>query len=256
MEATAKYNFEATDGDELSFRRGDCLMILQTSGNWYKAELNKVVGFVPKNFVNIHLPSWYQETASRSDAEESLMSQPVGTFLIRSRQNAAAPTAFAMSVRHPAEVQHFKLLRNSRGQFYLWSQKFYSLNRLVEYYKKNSVSKQSQLFLQETQTQQRKSDNPPDRPAPLPTCPSPDHLPGPAPREGLGSTEWHEASSTLQVRALYSFQAEETDELEFNTGDIITVLEFSDEVWWKGQLRGKTGLFPSNYTKPLREKHM
>lgn len=55
----------------------------------------------------------------------------------------------------------------------------------------------------------------------------------------------------MQVRVLYSFHAEETDELGFNAGDIIKVLECSDQAWWKGQLRGKTGLFPSNYTKPI-----
>uniref|UniRef100_A0A3Q1FYR7 Osteoclast-stimulating factor 1 n=1 Tax=Acanthochromis polyacanthus TaxID=80966 RepID=A0A3Q1FYR7_9TELE len=210
MEATAKYDFQATADDDLSFRKGDCLKILQTSGNWYKAELNRVKGFVPKNFINIHLPSWYQENASRSDAQQSLMSQPVGAFLIRGRQNAG-PGEFSISVRY---VQHFKVLQDSRGQYYLWSEKFPSLNQLVEYYKSNSISIKRQIFLQETQTK-------------------------------------FKASPTMQVRALYDFQAEETDELEFNAGDIIEVLESSDQAWWKDQLGDKTGLFPFSYTKPI-----
>ncbi|XP_054866152.1 GRB2-related adapter protein 2b isoform X2 [Amphiprion ocellaris] len=213
MEATAKYDFQATADDDLSFHKGDCLKILQTSGNWYKAELNRVKGFVPKNFINIHLPSWYQENTSRSDAQRSLMSQPVGAFLIRGRQNAV-PGDFSISVRHPADVQHFKVLQDSRGQYYLWSEKFPSLNQLVEYYKSNSISIKSQIFLQETQTK-------------------------------------FKASPTMQVRALYDFQAEETDELEFSAGDIIEVLESSDQAWWKGQLGDKTGLFPSSYAKPI-----
>lgn len=244
MEAVAKYDFEATAPDELSFRKGDCLKILQTSGNWYKAELNRAEGFVPKNFINLHLPSWYQENTSRSDAEQSLMSQPVGAFLLRGSQNAA-PGDFSISVRHPADVQHFKVLQDSRGQYYLWTEKFPSLNQLVEYYKENSISKHTEICLQETQNQQRRSsDNVPHRPAARPSRPLPDRRPTPAPRQDR-------AASTLQVRALYSFHAEETDELEFNAGDIIKVLEFSDQAWWKGQLRGRTGLFPSNYTKPL-----
>uniref|UniRef100_A0A3P8SHI2 Osteoclast-stimulating factor 1 n=1 Tax=Amphiprion percula TaxID=161767 RepID=A0A3P8SHI2_AMPPE len=208
MEATAKYDFQATADDDLSFHKGDCLKILQTSGNWYKAELNRVKGFVPKNFINIHLPSWYQENASRSDAQRSLMSQPVGAFLIRGRQNAV-PGDFSISVRY---VQHFKVLQDSRGQYYLWLEKFPSLNQLVEYYKSNSISIKSQIFLSEN-----------DR----------------------------KTSPTMQVRALYDFQAEETDELEFSAGDIIEVLESSDQAWWKGQLGDKTGLFPSSYTKPI-----
>ncbi|XP_070840238.1 GRB2-related adapter protein 2b [Chaetodon trifascialis] len=243
MEATAKYDFEATVDDELSFRRGEQLKILQTTGNWYKAELNGVEGFVPQNFINIHLPSWYQEDFSRSDAQEKLMSQPVGGFLIRGSKNAA-PGDFSISVRHATDVQHFKVMRDSRGQYYLWSEKFPSLNKLVAHYKEHSISKQVEIFLREMQ-QQRRDDFSPLPIPPLSGCPLPPApAPAPAPRQ-------HKASSTMQVRALYSFHAEETDELEFNVGDIIKVLDCSDQAWWKGQLRGKTGLFPSNYTQPI-----
>ena len=33
-------------------------------------------------------------------------------------------------------------------------------------------------------------------------------------------------------------------------GDIITILDDSKE-WWKGELNGKTGIFPGNYTQKL-----
>lgn len=61
----------------------------------------------------------------------------------------------------------------------------------------------------------------------------------------------HKPSHMLQVRALYGFYAEEADELDMDVGDIINVLDNSDEMWWRGELRGKKGLFPSNYTEPL-----
>ncbi|XP_027138172.1 GRB2-related adapter protein 2b isoform X2 [Larimichthys crocea] len=250
----------------------DCVslcQILQTTGNWYKAELSGVVGFVPQNFIDIHLPSWYQEDYSRSEAQEKLMSQPAGTFIIRGSQNGV-PGDFSISVRHAAHVQHFKVMRNSRGQYYLWSEKFPSLNQLVEYYKKNSVSKQSQMFLKDTDQQKWRSKGSEMFP-PLPVPSHSSGSPTPAPqqkRHGRGAemllplptfprsssspaAQQHKTSSTLQVRALYSFHAEERDELEFNAGDIIEVLESSDKDWWKGKLRGKTGLFPSNYIKPI-----
>lgn len=55
----------------------------------------------------------------------------------------------------------------------------------------------------------------------------------------------------MQVKALYDFTAEEDDELGFCAGDIIEVLDRTDVSWWKGRLRGRSGLFPANYTSPL-----
>ena len=58
-------------------------------------------------------------------------------------------------------------------------------------------------------------------------------------------------ASTVQVKALYDFAAEENDELGFCAGDIIEVLDHSDPSWWRGRLRGNSGLFPANYTMKL-----
>jgi hypothetical protein len=40
-------------------------------------------------------------------------------------------------------------------------------------------------------------------------------------------------------------------ELAFKTGDVITVLARDDEGWWEGELNGKRGLFPANYTSGI-----
>lgn len=250
MEATAKYDYDATADDELSFRKGELLKILQTSGKWYRAEVRGAEGFVPQNFIDIHLPSWYQEDCSRNNAQVKLMSQPTGAFLIRGSRTAA-PGDFSISVRHTRDVQHFKVLRDSRGQYYLWTEKFPSLNQLVEHYKINSISRQNQIFLKDPhQPQQRGGSSHFSSPAPPPHSHGP---PLPAPRQVRHTAVCLQdtASPGLQVRALYSFLAEEADELEFSAGDIIQVLECSDPTWWKGQLRGRTGLFPSSYATPI-----
>ncbi|MGH0182375.1 UNVERIFIED_CONTAM: hypothetical protein FKN15_009006 [Acipenser sinensis] len=53
-----------------------------------------------------------------------------------------------------------------------------------------------------------------------------------------------ESSGGVRVRGLYDFIAEESDELGFRAGDVIEVLDQSDSAWWRGRLRGQTGLFP------------
>ncbi|XP_055769183.1 GRB2-related adapter protein-like [Salvelinus fontinalis] len=342
MEAVGKYDFTATAEDELSFRKGDNMKILGTNDDWLMAERHGKKGFIPRNYIDINLPSWYQESASRGEAQESLMAQPIGSFLIRGSQSA--PGDFSISVRHEADVQHFKVMADTRGQYYLWSEKFSSFNELVNYYMNNSVSKHSRIYLLDTDTQERgfgqtRTSAPSSQPQPhqprapqphlplpsipqphlplpsipqphqprapqphlplpsipqphlpLPSIPQPHqprapqpHLPLPSipqPHQPLPSIpqphqprapQPHQplprtpdpipppqraavttgGSGLMQVRAQYDFNAEEKDELSFKAGDVIEVLECSDMSWWKGRLRGQTGVFPSNYTNPV-----
>ncbi|XP_038221368.1 intersectin-1-like [Zerene cesonia] len=55
-----------------------------------------------------------------------------------------------------------------------------------------------------------------------------------------------------KVIALYPYTAQNADELSFEKDDIIAVTDRSqDPDWWQGELRGMTGLFPSNYVTKL-----
>lgn len=48
---------------------------------------------------------------------------------------------------------------------------------------------------------------------------------------------------------MYDYVAQNDDELAFQKGQVITVLNKDDCDWWKGELNGREGLFPSNYVK-------
>ncbi|KAF7662105.1 hypothetical protein LDENG_00246270 [Lucifuga dentata] len=50
-----------------------------------------------------------------------------------------------------------------------------------------------------------------------------------------------------QVIAKYDYTAANKDELSFSKGQLISVLDKNDPDWWKGELNGVTGLFPTNY---------
>lgn len=71
----------------------------------------------------------------------------------------------------------------------------------------------------------------------------------PAPATQAGTT----AATVSRVRALYDFAPSEPGELEFNKGDVIAVLESVFKDWWRGSLRGKTGIFPLNYVEKLTD---
>uniref|UniRef100_A0A8C1LRB6 Osteoclast-stimulating factor 1 n=1 Tax=Cyprinus carpio TaxID=7962 RepID=A0A8C1LRB6_CYPCA len=54
-----------------------------------------------------------------------------------------------------------------------------------------------------------------------------------------------------QCKALYAYDAQDTDELSFNADDIIDIIKEDVSGWWTGKLRGKQGLFPNNYVTKI-----
>ncbi|XP_076043352.1 growth factor receptor-bound protein 2-like isoform X2 [Oratosquilla oratoria] len=147
MEATAKHDFNATAEDELSFRKGLMLKVLNMEDdmNWYKAELDGREGLIPSNYIEMKNHEWYYGRITRADAENLLSKKHEGAFLIRVSETS--PRDFSLSVTSGGEVQHFKVLRDAQGKFFLWVVKFNSLNELVEYHRSASVSKVQDIKL-------------------------------------------------------------------------------------------------------------
>ncbi|XP_053720613.1 unconventional myosin-Ie isoform X3 [Synchiropus splendidus] len=54
-----------------------------------------------------------------------------------------------------------------------------------------------------------------------------------------------------QCKALYAYDAQDTDELSFNADDVIDIVKEDASGWWTGRLRGKQGLFPNNYVTKI-----
>ncbi|XP_032906150.1 unconventional myosin-Ie isoform X2 [Amblyraja radiata] len=54
-----------------------------------------------------------------------------------------------------------------------------------------------------------------------------------------------------QCKALYAYDAQDTDELSFNADDVIEIVKEDPSGWWIGRLRGKQGLFPNNYVAKI-----
>ncbi|XP_076857951.1 rho guanine nucleotide exchange factor 7a isoform X2 [Brachyhypopomus gauderio] len=71
------------------------------------------------------------------------------------------------------------------------------------------------------------------------------------------SLDMTENSSTqLVVKARFNFQQTNEDELSFTKGDIISVTRMEEGGWWEGSLNGKTGWFPSNYVREVKDKQV
>ncbi|XP_022910343.1 growth factor receptor-bound protein 2 [Onthophagus taurus] len=149
MEAVAKHDFNATADDELSFKRFQVLKVLNMEDdmNWYRAELDGKEGLIPSNYIELKDHGWYYGKITRADAERLLSTKHEGAFLIRVSESS--PGDFSLSVKCSDGVQHFKVLRDAQGKFFLWVVKFNSLNELVGYHRTASVSRSQDVKLRD-----------------------------------------------------------------------------------------------------------
>mmetsp|Transcript_21277 Transcript_21277/g.55527 ORF Transcript_21277/g.55527 Transcript_21277/m.55527 type:complete len:243 (+) Transcript_21277:91-819(+) len=242
MEARALHDFKASVADELSFSKGDTLKIINNEADehWFQAEMHGKTGFIPANYVELQPHEWFHGQIKRVDAEEKLLNCPVeGAFLFR--ESESTPGGFSLSVRvhnrTGIHVQHFKILRDESGKYFLWVVKFNSLNELITYHKESSVSRTEDIYLKFPCDRSGKAVGA-DLAAAGGAAPVRDKAPVPPP-----------ATAAKHVTAQYNFEPQESGELRFKKGDIITVTDDSDENWWKGTCHGESGLFPASYVK-------
>ncbi|NWS70621.1 GRAP protein, partial [Crotophaga sulcirostris] len=226
MESVALYSFQATEKDELPFQKGDILKVRGTGGDlpcshqhWCFHPMEWGCGSGVSLGARTAEPGaprrWYAGRISRHLAEERLLkrNQP-GAFLIRDSESA--PGDFSISVNYGQQVQHFKVLRERNGRYFLWEEKFNSLNELVDFYRTTTIAKKEQIFLRdEDQTQ--------------------------------------EVRRPKFVQAQFDFSAHDSSQLPFLRGDIIEVLDYPDPNWWQGKIYGRVGLFPRNYVHPIHK---
>eukprot|EP00093_Oithona_nana_P004967 04967.XXX_31418_20456_1 [CDS] Oithona nana genome sequencing. len=55
-----------------------------------------------------------------------------------------------------------------------------------------------------------------------------------------------------QCRVLFSYQPQHEDELELKMEDVVDFVAEVEDGWWKGKLRGRVGVFPSNFVEMIK----
>ncbi|XP_030646197.1 GRB2 related adaptor protein a isoform X3 [Chanos chanos] len=172
MEAVALYNFRATESDELSFQKGDTLKITNMEDD----------------------PNWY-------------------TAELMNKKGFVPKNYISVKPHNYGDhVQHFKVLKDSYGHYYVWDEVFPSLNQLVDYYRTNSIARERTVFLRDGEHMLRK----------------PQH-----------------------AHALFDFNPQHNSQLCFLRGDVIDLLDCSDSQRWKGRCNGRVGYFPPEYVQPI-----
>ncbi|KAM9826890.1 SH3 domain-containing kinase-binding protein 1 [Neosynchiropus ocellatus] len=73
----------------------------------------------------------------------------------------------------------------------------------------------------------------------------------PVPDSGMRPGKKVEQIRKRRCKAAFSYVPQHEDELELKIGDIIEIIAEVEEGWWEGLLNGKSGMFPSNFTKEI-----
>ncbi|CAF1663237.1 unnamed protein product [Adineta ricciae] len=253
MQAYGRYDFTATADDELSFQKGAVLKVLNTEEdmNWYRAEFKGQEGYVPKTYVEMGPNPWFYGSIPRAEAEKILLQkdgnrfiQPDGAFLLRMCESS--PGDFSLSVKYQDQVQHFKILRDGMGKYFLWVVKFESINELIDYHRSTSVNRGQNLLLKDmiTESDQTAAYNNKNQQQNNQRIAQQNSVP----QQPMPTTI---AADGQTYVAAYDFQPQEDGEIELRRGDRIRMLDQSDSNWWKGEVRGKVGLFPATYVRTL-----
>lgn len=151
----ALYDYDARTEDDLSFKKGDVLILLdqeQENEDWWYAkhtdpsyQNHKTEGYVPRNYVaiedSLESQEWFFGKVTRKEAERNLLAKgnEVGVFLIR--ESETCPGSYVLSIRDYDQtkgdcVKHYKMRNMDNGGVYIAARRqFNSILELVDHYK-------------------------------------------------------------------------------------------------------------------------
>lgn len=140
-ECIAKYEFQGTTLDDLPFKKGELIVIVQASKdpNWYSArnELGDT-GMIPVNYVHkregvkLQTMPWFHGKITRDDAEELLVPRTDGLFLVRESTNF--PGDYTLCVVYQEKVEHYRVIYKDNKLTIDEEVYFENLTKLVEHY--------------------------------------------------------------------------------------------------------------------------
>ncbi|XP_028907965.1 proto-oncogene vav isoform X1 [Ornithorhynchus anatinus] len=197
-----------------------------TSSNevgWFPCKKVKPYVHGPPQDLSVYL--WYAGPMERGDAERILTSRSDGTFLVRQRVKDTAE--FAISIKFNVEVKHIKIM-TAEGLYRITEKKaFRGLTELVEFYQQNSLKDCFKSLDTSLQFPFKEPE-----------------------RRAISKTPAGNAKYFGSAKARYDFCARDRTELSLKEGDIIKILnKKGQQGWWKGEIYGRIGWFPSNYVE-------
>uniref|UniRef100_A0A3Q3XQK5 Tyrosine-protein kinase n=1 Tax=Mola mola TaxID=94237 RepID=A0A3Q3XQK5_MOLML len=140
------YPYEAVHPDDLGFKKGEKMRILEEHGEWWKAKslTTDKEGFIPSNYVGqantMETEDWFFKDITRKDAERQLLApaNKPGYYLIRESETSKG--SYSLSIRDVGEkgadsVKHYKIRMMDNGGYYISPKiSFHDIGSMIKHY--------------------------------------------------------------------------------------------------------------------------
>ncbi|XP_060899952.1 tyrosine-protein kinase Lyn isoform X3 [Labrus mixtus] len=144
------YPYEAMHPDDLGFKKGEMVKVLEEHGEWWKAKslTTKKEGFIPSNYVaevnTIETEAWFFKDITRKDAERQLLApaNKPGSYLIRESETSKG--SYSLSIRDmdtsgTDSVKHYKIRMLDNGGYYISPKvSFLNIGAMIKHYHSKS----------------------------------------------------------------------------------------------------------------------
>uniref|UniRef100_A0A8C7FEG0 Intersectin 2 n=1 Tax=Oncorhynchus kisutch TaxID=8019 RepID=A0A8C7FEG0_ONCKI len=209
-EYMALYTYESPAHGDLTFREGDVILVTQREGEWWSGGIGDRTGVFPSNYVK---------------PKETNTSSSPG----KPGQPGKKPEIAQVSTAYTATGT--EQLSLAPGQLILILSKDSSGWLLGELQARGK--KRQKGWFPASHVKMLGSNSADTAPPPL----------------SLPLLLLSLSPPVCQVIAVYDYKAANEDEMSFSKGQMISVFDKNDPDWWKGEVNGITGLFPTNYVQ-------
>ncbi|XP_050307151.1 intersectin-1 isoform X3 [Anthonomus grandis grandis] len=268
----ANYPYQSQEPGDLTFNAGDIIAVVKKEGDWWTGKLNDNVGIFPSNYVqkvdsnvgqiitnqtsestapassgvnaaavSIALESYNSSNAQVdnevSQINEKSTEKPFDASMTSNAQVVKGKKPEIASVIAPYQATSTEQLSLARGQLIMIRKKTDSgwwEGELQAKGRKRQVGWFPASYVKILNSSGKISGR---------TTP-------------VSTTRMQQEVVLDKVIALYPYTAQNPDELSFLKDDIINVTAREEEAWWRGELNGVSGLFPSNYVAPLQQSQL
>uniref|UniRef100_UPI0037E80E7A guanine nucleotide exchange factor VAV3 isoform X2 n=1 Tax=Semicossyphus pulcher TaxID=241346 RepID=UPI0037E80E7A len=237
-----------TSGPALSIQTGDIIELIcaDLHSPWWQGRIlsTKEVGFFPSDAVkpcpcvpkpvDYSSQPWFAGPMERLQAEAELINRGNSTYLVRHRSREF--TEYAISIKYNNDVKHIKIL-TKEGCFHIAeNKKFRSILELIEYYKHHSLREGFRSLDTTLQFPYREPEN------------------AAVQRLNRSGSNMFTPKVIGVAIARYDFSSRDTRELSLQEGDVVKIYTKSGaNGWWRGEVNGRVGWFPSTYVEEGEE---